>query len=626
MKPGARLTRRSFLVATGAMATLGALSSDPLAAVATDTPLHGLSAFGTLKYGPDFRQFEYAAPDAPQGGVFAFQPPNWLYNQSTQTFNTLNCFVLQGDAPPRMELCFDTLMVRALDEPDSLYCALARSVTISADRNRVRFDLKPHARFHDGSPILASDVAFSLLLLKDKGHPDLALDLLHLRSAEAAGDHVVELVFDGRQSRRAIHSIGESAPVFSRASLAGKEFPASDLAALAGSGPWRVGRFEAGQFIEYERVRDWWGRDEPFARGLDHFDRIRIDFYSESQAAFEAFKKGEIVWRQEFTSRAWARDYDFPAVKQGRVRRSLFAGEKQPSLQAFALNMRRARFADARTRAAIAMLFDFEWTNKNLFFGAYERSHSLFARSEFDAGGMPSPAELALLEPLRSLVPPETFGPAVRQPASDGSGADRAQLRQAAALLEAAGWQRKDGRLFNAAGEALEIEMLIDSQVFERVLGPFTENLRRLGIVANLRLADAAQYQKRLESFDFDMAMFAFSLESNPTEESLRLFFHSSSAEREGTNNYPGIADPAVDALIAAAGQAESREALVAAMRALDRVLRARHFWIPNWHSANHRVAHWDMFGWRDPKPDYGFPVERLWWLDRQRAQAIGKG
>ena len=619
-----RLTRRELLGAACSAAACAAWPDDPLAAVPVDTPLHGLSAFGTLKYGPEFRRFDYASPDAPQGGVFAFQPSNWLFNQSTQTFNTLNTFVLAGDAPPRMELCFDTLMVRALDEPDALYGSLAKTVTISADGNRVRFELKEHARFHDGTPVTAEDFAFSLLLLKEKGHPDFLIDLAHLVAAEAKG-HVLELAFDGKQSRRAIHSIAESAPALSKASLAGKDFPAGDLVPLLGSGPWRVGRFEAGTFIEYERVRDWWGAGEPFAAGLDHFNRLRIDFYSESQAAFEAFKKGEIFWRQEFTSRAWAKDYDFPAVRDGRVKRAEFPNEKLPSLQAFALNGRRGKFADDRTRAAIGMLFDFEWTNRNLFFGSYARSHSLFARSEFVAEGLPSASELALLEPLRDRLPAEAFGPAVLQAPSDGSGADRSILRRASELLAQAGWQRRNGRLHGISGQPLEIEMLIDSQVFERVLGPYTENLRRVGIGANLRLVDAAQYQKRLETFDFDMAMFAFSFAANPTGESLKLFFHSSSAGQEGSNNYAGIADPAVDALVEAAGLAESRAELVAAMRALDRVLRARRFWIPNWHSQNHRVAHWDMFGWRDPKPDYGFPVERLWWLDRQRAGAIGK-
>lgn len=575
-----------------------------------------MSAFGELKYPAGFTQFEYAVTDAPKGGAFAFAPSNWSFNQNVQTFNTLNTFVLQGEAPPRMEYCFDTLMTEAWDEPDALYGQLASSVTISADRNTFRFDLRPEAKFHDGSPVMASDMAWSLMTLKEFGHPQLALDLVNLDTAEAVEDHVLELRFNGKQSDRAILAIAATAPVFSRTAYGSARFDETTSEAPMSSGPYRVKRASTGQFIEYEKVPDYWGHDLPVMRGLDHFDVLRIDFFTERQAAFEAFKKGEILWRQEFTSKTWATEYDFPAVRDGRVRKIEFDAEKRPQFQAFALNTRHEKFADPLTRQAIATLFDFEWTNRNLFFGAYTRSNSLFERSDFVARGKPSEAELKLLEPLRDKLPEEVFGTAVTQNVTDGSGRDRSIFRKADKLFAKAGWKKKDGRLVAADGRQLSIEVLIDTQTFERILSPFSENLRTMGIDVALRQVDPSQYQSRIEAREFDMMMVAYSLAANPDGETLRRFFHSESADKNGTENHPGTKDAAIDALVEAAGAAASRDELVVAMQALDRALRAKHYWIPNWYSANHRVACWDVFGWKEPKPDYSFAVERLWWRD----------
>lgn len=618
-------TRRQFVKLAAGAATLPILPALSLAANPTETPLHGISAFGELKYPPDFQGFDFASPEAPKGGSFVFSPSYWYYNQNTQTYNTLNSYALAGEAPPRMELCFDTLMNWAWDEPDALYCAAARSVTISADRNRYRFELRSEARFHDGTPLTAADVAFSYLTIKQKGHPQLSLDLANLESAEAIGEHVVELVYNGKQSARAILAVVQSVPILSRQFYATRKFEDATLEPVLASGPWRVGKFEPGLFIEYERAEDYWAKDLGFARGIDHFDRIRIDFFRERTAFLEAFKKGVIDWREEFTSKFWVTEYDFPARREGKVKQAHFPSEKRPSLQGWAVNTRRTKFSDPRTRRALATLFDFEWTNRNLFYDAYKRSHSLFEGSDLAASGLPSPEERALLEPLGDSVPEAAFGEAVMQNASDGSGSDRSIFRAADRLFADAGWRKRDGKLIDEKGEALAVEVLIRSQVFERVLGPYAENMRRMGIDASIRLVDPSQFQSRLEDFDFDFAGLAFSFENNPTYEALRQYFHSQSANRPGTHNYPGIADPAVDALLERAGKAQTREELVTAVRALDRVLRARHFWIPNWHSANHRVAYWDRFGWKDPKPDYYFPVERLWWYDRKKAEAIGK-
>jgi microcin C transport system substrate-binding protein len=617
-------TRRHFLQMSGAAIAAPLLGRKAFAQVETEVPLHGLSAFGDLKYRADFEHFDYASPEAPKGGTFNFQPGYWLHNQNILTFNTLNSYVRTGDAPPRMEMCFDSLMVSAWDEPDSLYGLVAESVTLSADRNSFTFKLRPEARFHDGSPLTAEDVAFSYQLLKEKGHPDFQLPLTELVSAEALAADQVRLSFSGRQSERTILGI-VGFPILSKAAQEGKPFDSSRLEPLPGSGPYKVGRVSAGRFIEYQRVEDYWARDLPVRRGLYHFDRIRIDFYGNRDAAFEAFKKGEVAWRGEFTARAWATAYDFPAFQDGRVVKREFPSELRPYFYCKALNQRRARFRDPRVRQAIALCFDFEWINANLFYGLYDRSHSLFEQSPYKATGHPSEEELALLEPLRGQIPEDAFAEAVMLPASDGTGRDRAILRQARELMEAAGWESRRGVLHNAEGQRFELEYLVREEVFLRIEPSFIGNLRAIGIDARIRQVDPTQYQSRQVGFDFDMIDIAFSLGATPTYDTLVQFFHSRSAGIQGTNNYAGTASPAVDALVEAAGKATDRDSFTVAMRALDRVLRARFDWIPNWHAANHRVAYWDMFDFKEPKPDYAFPVEALWWYDEEKAKAIGK-
>ncbi|MBS9719330.1 ABC transporter substrate-binding protein [Tianweitania sp. BSSL-BM11] len=625
MRFGASIPRRSFLALTGAAVFAPAFGRTAFAAAPTDTPMHGLSAFGALKYPPEATQLDYASPDAPSGGTFNFTPSSWYFNQNTQTFNTLNSFILRGDAPPRMELCFDSLMGSALDEPDALYGLVAETVSIAADRNSWVFKLRPQARFHDGTPITPEDVAASYMLLKDQGHPDLALPLVDLRAAEVLSSDTVRLVFDGNQSPRAILAVA-TYPILSRANIEERGgFDNEPMTPLLGSGPYKVGQVQAGQTIEYERLPDYWGRDLLLNKGLDHFDRIRIEFYRERQAAFEAFKKGEILFRQEYTSRVWATGYNFPAINDGRVAKREFPSEKRPTMQAWAVNQRRNRFKDARVREAIGLCFDFEWTNRNLFYDGYVRSNSLFELSDFRAEGTPQGEELALLELLRSQLPPSVFGDPVMQPRSNGSGRDRALLSRAQSLLTDAGFERRDGFLQNRDGERLTIELLVNDDGLARRDAPLVENMRAIGIDASVRLVDPAQYQARQASFDFDMISVAASFTATPTRDEMETFFHSKTANREGSRNLPGTADPAVDALIDAVGRAETREMLVVAMRALDRVLRARRDWIPQYYLANHRASFWDMFGFKEPKPDYGFPVERLWWVDPAKAKAIGK-
>jgi microcin C transport system substrate-binding protein len=620
----AALPRRDFL-ALGAAATAAALiPGRAFAAIPAGIKVHGLSAFGDLKYKPDFTHFDYVNVDAPQGGTFNFSPPNWGYNQSPLTFNTLNSFVAKGDAPQRMEMCFDALMVRALDEPDAVYGQIADGVTVADDRNSFEFSLRPEARFHDGTPLQAQDAAFTFKLFKDKGHPDLSLSLTHLQDAVAADARTLRLTFSGKQSARTILNIVQF-PILSKAFYEANRFDSSQLNPPLGSGAYKVGRWSAGTWVEYERVADYWGRDLPVNRGQNNFERIRIEFYQDRTAAFEAFKKGEIVYREEFTSRVWATAYDFPAFTAGKVVKHEFPAEKVPSMQATAVNQRREHFRDARVRQAIALCFDFEWTRRNFFYGSYERSQSCFEKSDYRAEGTPSPEELALLEPLRDQLPVEAFGEAVTQPASDGSGRDRKLLGKTAKLLAEAGWKRSGNFVVNDKGERLSAEFLVDDDTFVQVYSPWVANMKAVGIDATIRLVDSAQYQLRQSTFDFDLISAAFSFSATPTRDDLEIFFHSSTAKVSGSRNLSGVSSPAIDVLLDAVGAAKDRESLTVAMRALDRVLRARRDWIPSWFLANHRSAYWDMFGFLEQKPDFGFPVEALWWFDKGKAAKIGK-
>lgn len=618
------LPRRDFLALGMAAGAVALLPGKAFATVPTGVKLHGLSAFGELKYPSGFQRFDYVNPEAPKGGAMNFSPPNWALNQSPLTFNTLNSLALKGDAPPRMEMCFDTLMARAVDEPDAIYGLVAESVTLSEDRNSFDFSLRPEARWHDGTPLDAQDVIFSFMLYKEKGHPDLLLPLVELKEAIALDDHTVRLTFSGKQSVQTILTAA-TMPMVSKAYYSKVDFESSSMTAPLGSGPYKVGRMSAGSFIEYQRVADYWGVDLPVNRGQNNFDRIRIDFYRDRQAAFEAFKKGDTTFRQEFVARVWTTGYDFPALTQGRVVKREFAGEKWPAMQAIAINQRRERFRDVRVRRALDLCFDFEWTKRTLFSGSYDRSQSNFEKSDFRADGLPSPAELALLEPFRAELPPEAFGEPVMQPVSDGSGRDRKLLGQASKLLAEAGWKRQGGFVLNEKGEKLAAEVLAEDDSLVRITAPWVENMKAIGIDASVRLVDSSQFEERQSNFDFDLNLVAMSIGATPSADTLESLYSSRAADRPGTRNYPGTKSTAIDALVAAAGRAQSREELVTALRALDRVLRARLDWIPTYYLANHRAAYWDMFGFVEPKPDYGFPVEALWWFDKDKAAKIGK-
>lgn len=622
MRISGQPSRRQVLKFTGAAALASGLG--PLAASgawANSGPLHGLSVFGDLKYGPGFTHFDYANPDAPKGGTFRFRAPSWAYNQNASTYNSFNSFILKGDAPPRMELCFDSLMVRAFDEPDAMYGLLAETVEVSDDQNTYIFNLRPEARFHDGSKLTAEDVAFSLNLLKADGHPQITQTIQEFEGAEALEDYRVALRFSGRQSRQLPLTVA-GLPIFSKRYYTTYDFKQSTLTPPLSSGQFKVGRHAVGRYVEYERVNDYWGKDLPVLAGHYNFDTIRIEFFRDYQVAFEAFKKGDVEYQEEFSSKIWATEYNFPAVEDGRVVRAEFPDGRPSGAQGWFLNTRRDKFKDPRVRRALSYAFDFEWSNQNLFYGLYKRTQSFFENSPMKAEGLPTPEELALLEPFRGSVPDEVFAEPYVPPVSNGSGVDRALLRQANELLAEAGYTRQGAQLVGPDGQPFTIEFMNNSPAFERITMPFIKNLERLGIEATFRIVDPAQYQSRLNEYDFDVATRRYSL--SPTlSESLRTFWGSEAANTPGTYNIAGIADPAIDALIDAALSAQNREEMYVAGRALDRVLRAGHYWVPQWNKGLHTVAMWDTYGYPDAPPRYDFPVEALWWIDAEKAEKL---
>jgi len=577
-----------------------------------------MSAFGDLKYPPEFQHFDYVNPDAPKGGIFSQVGPSRLYNQNFLTFNSLNSYILKGDGAQGMELTFASLMAGAADEPDAMYALAARTVQISLDGLTYRFAMRPGITFHDGSALSAHDVAFSLTILKEKGHPIAQLVLRDFVRAEAADDATVVVTFAPKRARD-VPLFVASCPIFSRAYYGTRAFDETTLDVPLGSGPYKVGRFEPGRYIEYERVKDWWGAGLPVSRGLNNFDVIRYEYYRDRDVAFEGFTGKSYLFKEEFTSRIWATRYDFPAIRDGRVKRDVIRDDTPSGAQGWFFNTRREKFKDKRLREALGCAFDFEWTNKTIMYGSYDRTHSVFQNSPMMAVGKPSPEELVLLEPLRGRVADEVFGAPFVPPVSDGSGQDRALLRKASAMLQEAGFPVRNGKRMLPNGEPVTIEFLIDEPSFQPHHMPFIKNLATLGIDATLRLVDAVQYKKREDDFDFDVIIQRASFSSTPGD-SLRSYFGSQAASLKGSRNLAGIADPVVDALIEQIIAADSRPALVAACQALDRVIRAGRYWIPQWYKGTHWIAFWDVFGRPATKPRYARGIPETWWYDAAKA------
>jgi microcin C transport system substrate-binding protein len=577
---------------------------------------HGLSAFGDLTYPADFKHFAYANPDAPKGGTFSLV--GW---GGVTTFNSLNNYILKGDAAQGLELLFDSLMTPATDEPDAVYGLVAESAEVADDGKSVTFNLRPEAKFADGTPITADDVAFSFETLKEKGHPIYRQMLQDVVKVEALDPATVRYTFQGELVRDLPLTVAQL-PIFSKAYYSKRPFDETTLEPPLGSGPYLVDKIAQGRTIVYRRNPDYWAKDLPVNRGRWNFDKIRYEYFRDRTAGMEAFKAGFYDFREEFTSKVWATEYDFPAIRAGRVKKEVVPDETPSGTQGFFINTRREQLQDPRVRQALDLTFDFEWTNRNVFYSLYDRTQSFFENSPMKAEGEPSEAERTLIANLGVPVSEQALGVAYLPAKSDGSGQDRNLLQQAGKLLDAAGYSVKDGVRVDANGNRLTLEILSFEPAFERVIAPYLRNLKLLGIDAKVRMVDPAQYQQRLKNFDFDMTTQRYVMRSTPGVE-LRSYFGSQAAKMDGSLNLAGIADPAVDALTERVISAKSREDLNIAARALDRVLRAGHYWVPHWYKASNNIAYWDKFSRPETKPRFDRGVLDTWWYDEAKAAKL---
>ncbi|SMR71424.1 microcin C transport system substrate-binding protein [Marinobacterium sediminicola] len=559
---------------------------------------------GTLKYPADFQHFDYVNPEAPKGGQ--------LREASIGTFDSLNPFIIKGTVADGTSLIYDTLLGRALDEPFSLYGLLAEHLRVADDRSWIEFDLRPEARFSDGQPVTAQDVVFTFNTLLEKGSPFFKSYYAGINEIKALSDRSVRFEFSGSTNRELPLIVGEI-PILPRHYWQNRDFESPSLEVPVGSGPYAVSHIDPGRTIIYKRRADYWGSELPVNRGRFNFDQRQFDYYRDSTVALEAFKAGEYDFRSEHASKAWATGYTGAPFEDGRIRKEEITHGNPRGMQGFIMNTRRTKFEDKRVREALTYAFDFEWTNKNLFYGAYTRSNSYFSNSDMAANELPSPEELAILEPVRDQVPPEVFTQVYKAPSTDGSGRNRQQLRTALRLLQQAGWTLEGGKLVNAAGEPFHFEILLVQKEFERVVSPFIRNLERLGISADIRIVDVSQYINRLRQFDFDMVVYGFGQSSSPGNEQ-RDYWHSEAAQLPGSRNLIGIQDPAIDYLVEQLIAAPDREQLVYRARALDRVLQWNHFVIPHYHISAWRIAYWDKFEHPKISPTYDLGLD-TWWM-----------
>ena len=580
---------------------------------------HGASIFGDLKYQPDFPHFDYADPSALKGGRLVTIGPTGV-----TTFDSFNGFILKGDAAQGLDVIFDTLMVRAYDEPDAMYGLVAKLVDVADDKKSVSFELRPEAKFADGSALTAEDVCDSFRLLKTEGHERIRITIHDVKECQVLSPQRLRYQFEGENTRD-LPLVVASLPIFSKIYYQSHDFTKSTLEPPLGSGPYRIGPFRQGQQVTYVRRDDYWAKDLPVNRGQYNFDEVRYEYFRDRTAELEALKAGILDLREEFTSRDWATAYNVGAVKEGRLIKEQLPDETMSGAQGFFINLRREKFQDIRVRQALDLVFDFEWSNANLFYDQYKRTSSVFEGGDLEAEGKPSPQELELLDQLRSELRPEVFEEVYSPPVSNGSGADRKLLRGASELLDQAGWTVKNGVRENAGGEKLTVEFLEDDRTFERVMTPYLRNLRLIGIDARLRLIDEAQFQQRLKDFDFDITIQRYSLPQTPGVE-LKAFFGSQSAKAPGSYNLSGLALKPVDVLIDKMIKAKSREELKTAARALDRVLRVEHFWVPHWSKQSYNLVYWNIFGRPKTKPKYDRGVITTWWIDSQKAASLRRG
>ena len=596
--------------------------TSPALAQETPAPTHALTILGTPALPPDFPYFPYVNPDAPKGGDVTFA--------SVGSFDGFNPYILKGNAAIGLGTqwtpgvggtssgsagghIWETLLTGSADEVATGYAHLAQSVTLSLDGLTLSFELRPEARFADNTPVLAEDVLWTFNTLLEKGRPSFRVAYADVSGVEASGERGIIFHLKNNLNRDLPLAIG-GLPVLPKHWWETRDFTRPLTEPPLGSGPYRIEKFDLGHSITYARRDDWWARDRPTGRGQFNYDRVHIEYYQDPTVAFQAFKAGQADYRQENISKQWMTGYDFPAVTNGLILKTELPHKLPVGFQVFSFNTRRSVFKDARVREAIAGLFDFEFLNKNLFFGRYIRTASYFTNTAEQSHDLPDAGELAVLEPFRDKLPPELFTQPFRQPATDGSGNNREGLRHAIDLFKAAGWTIKDRKLVNAAGDQMAFTLLMNDPTLERLTLPFKQWLQRAGIDVTLRTVDTAQYQRLMEDYDFDFTMLPMPGSDLPGME-LRELFTCEAAKTQGSDNFAGICDPVVDALVDRMVQARDRETLATAGRALDRVLLQGHYGVLTYYKSSFDLATWNRFGRPTPPIRTGFVIDD-WWID----------
>ena len=610
------MTKRPFLTSVWHVFIFGALAlpcstfADTLDGV---EGAHAIAMHGAVKYSPDFKHFDYANPSAPKGGS--------MYLHRIGTFDTFNGFIVKGNPAADVSRIYNSLCTQSADEALTMYGEIAERIYMPEDRSWVAFKLHKQARWHDGQPVTVDDVIWTFNMLVSEGSPFFRFYYNNVSEVVDAGEHVVRFNFKPGKNQE-LPLIVCQLPVLPKHYWSEREFNKTTLEPPLGSGPYRIKSFEAGRSVTVERVDDYWGKDIPTEKGFHNIDEIRSDYYRDSDISLEAFKAGEYDFRHESSSKDWATAYDIPAVKDGDMIKRRFENSRPTGLQGFVFNIRRDLFKDIRVRKALTYAFDFEWSNQNLFYGQYERSTSYYSNSELAASGLPGDDELKYLAPLKSQIPGEVFTSTYEPPAGGGPRAMRKNYRVAAKLLKEAGWVVKNGRLVSEeSGAPFQFEIMLGTPTWERIVLPFGKNLEKLGIEMTVRTVDTSQYRRRLDTYDFDVIVNTFGQSQSPGNEQ-RDYWSSASAALEGAGNYIGISDPAIDTLIEQIIAAPNRKELIAATRALDRVLQWGHWVIPHWHISYDRVAYWNKFGIPQVTPPQGYQ-RGAWWVDRNKAEKL---
>lgn len=576
-------------------------------------PTHGLSVFGDLKYPADFEHFDYASPEAIKGGSVTLS--------ALGSYDNLNPYILKGQSADGATGIYDTLVANSLDEPFAVYGLLAESIEVADDKRWVIFRLRPEARWHDGVAVTAEDVVWTFDTIMTKGHPLYRTYYNEVAGAEALDPQTVKFSFSEGNNAELALIIGQLA-ILPKHFWADREFESTTLEPLLGSGPYRFGKIDAGRSVRYERVEDYWGADLPVKIGHDNFDTLRYDYYRDLTVGLEALKAGDIDFRLEYISKSWKTAYDFPALEQGQVIKEELPDKRPQPMQAIVMNLRKPKFQDRRVREALAYAYDFEWQNENLFYGAYERTKSYFQNTEMQATSLPEGRELEILERFRDEIRPEVFTEEFTLPETDGSGNLRANYRQALKLFKEAGWGVKNGKMTHLeSGENMELEWIIRQPSLEKIALNYAKTLERLGISLKVRIIDTAQYEKRMEDFDFDITTNIWAQTPSPGNEQVD-YWGSSTADLPGSRNVMGIANPVVDRIIELIIDADSRDEQVAAARALDRVLLHERYLIPMYFGPTYRVAYRNKFSRPAVMPDNALGFD-TWWVDPKKEAAL---